>query len=150
MRQLEKVARRMKRSIVGLAIGGLAVVGCGGGSSSQAKPAPTVTVQAPAPTVTTQAPAQPAPSQSTSDQSTQVNFNMPNMVSKDLQSAQDEVQTHGVNYSISHDLLGTRMQVLDSNWQVCTQTPAAGSAVKGGGWEGKIDFGVVKLTETCP
>jgi hypothetical protein len=142
-----------------LAAGAAVLTGCGSGSTSQAKPAATVTVQAPTstvttqapdPTVTTQVPTQPAASQS--GQAAQVNFTMPSMVGKDLQSAQDAVQTHGVFYSTSHDLLGSRMQVVDSNWTVCTQTPTAGSAVKGpdSEWEGKIDFGVVKLTETCP
>jgi flagellar biosynthesis GTPase FlhF len=81
-----------------------------------------------------------------------VSFTMPNFKGTNLQAAQDAVQTHGVFYSVSHDLLATRMQVLDANWKVCNQTPAAGSAISGpaADWEGRIDFGVVNLTESCP
>ena len=77
---------------------------------------------------------------------------MPHFRGKDLQVAQNEVQGLGVFFSISHDLRGQRAQLLDRNWQVCVQTPAAGTRVRGeaDAWEGKIDFGVVKLGETCP
>jgi hypothetical protein len=82
----------------------------------------------------------------------QVNFAMPNFVGKNLQAAQDEVQTHGVFFSVSHDVLASRMQLVDSNWKVCTQTPAAGTRIHGpaADYEGKFDFGAVKLTESCP
>lgn len=81
-----------------------------------------------------------------------VDFTMPNVVGTNLQDAQNRVQEYGVFYSISHDLLGSRNQVLDSNWQVCNQSPRVGARVKGpaSDYEGKIDFGVVKLSETCP
>lgn len=81
-----------------------------------------------------------------------VNFVMPSLVGIDLQTAQDKIQEHGVFYSVSHDLLGSRNQVLDSNWQVCNQTPPAGTRIQGAAadWEGKINFGVVKRTEHCP
>jgi len=47
----------------------------------------------------------------------------------------------------SHDALGTdRMQVLDRNWKVCSQTPAAGAHST----DTTIDFGTVKLEESCP
>lgn len=73
---------------------------------------------------------------------------MPDLVGLDLQTAQDAVQEFGVFYSISHDLRGSRNQVLDSNWIVCDQVPAAGSRVTGE-VEGTIDFGVVKREEAC-
>lgn len=81
-----------------------------------------------------------------------VDFAMPNLVGANLQVAQNTVQQSGIFYSVSHDLLGMRMQMMDSNWQVCDQTPAAGTRITGpaSDWEGRIDFGVVKLTETCP
>ena len=77
---------------------------------------------------------------------------MPLLVGKDLQTAQDVIQTFGVFFSKSHDLAGTRMQVLDSNWKVCNQIPRAGATVKGTDkeLEATIDFGVVKRTESCP
>lgn len=81
-----------------------------------------------------------------------VDFTMPNLVGRNLQVAQDEIQRRGIFFSVSHDVLAARMQVVDSNWMVCSQTPKAGKSIKGAAadWEGKIDFGVVKLTETCP
>jgi hypothetical protein len=67
----------------------------------------------------------------------------------DLQSAQDLIQTNGVFFSTSHDLRGSRQQVLDSNWIVCTQNVPAGQQVTGD-VEGAIDLGVVKREESCP
>lgn len=77
---------------------------------------------------------------------------MPSFVGMNLQDAQDKVQTFGIFFATSHDLLGSRRQVIDSNWQVCTQSPAAGTRIKGraSDFEGKFDFGAVKLTENCP
>lgn len=81
-----------------------------------------------------------------------VDFAMPDFSGVNLQDAQDQVQGLGVFYSVSHDLLGSRNQVLDGNWRVCDQTPAAGAQITGPAtdWEGKIDFGAVKLNESCP
>ena len=80
---------------------------------------------------------------------TGVNFAMPAVVGMDLQSAQNLIQTNGVFLSVSHDLLGSRSQVLDSNWIVCTQNIPAGQQVTGDA-EGAIDLGVVKREESCP
>lgn len=84
--------------------------------------------------------------------SDQVDFVMPSFIGVNLQEAQDGVQTRGIFFSASHDLLGARSQLIDSNWKVCTQTPAAGTPIKGSAadYEGKFDFGAVKLTESCP
>jgi hypothetical protein len=81
-----------------------------------------------------------------------VDFMMPDFRGMNLQDAQNKVQELGIFYSRSHDLRGSRLQVSDSNWQVCTQEPSMGTQIKGkaADYEGKIDFGVVKLTETCP
>src|SRR3954447_7537236 len=80
---------------------------------------------------------------------TGVDFAMPDVVGMDLQSAQDLVQTFGVFYSVSHDLLGSRNQLIDSNWMVCDQSVAPGQRVTGD-VEGQLDFGVVKRGERCP
>ncbi len=67
-----------------------------------------------------------------------------------LQDAQDEIQRVSgdpVFYSHSHDLLGTLFQVLDANWKVCTQNLPQGATVSA---VGHVDFGVVKLDESCP
>ena len=59
------------------------------------------------------------------------------------------MQTNGVWLSVSHDLLGSRSQAIDSNWMVCDQNIPAGQQVTGD-VEGAIDFGVVKRSEVCP
>jgi hypothetical protein len=142
----------MKRTatVVLLLITGLALGGCGGGEpvASAAPATVTETVEAPAPTPapapvaapTTQTPSAAAPA---------VDFPMPHMVGMNLQVAQNTMQMHGVMYSVSHDLLGMRSQVMDGNWQVCDQNIPAGQQVVGD-VEGGIDFGVVKLGEPCP
>lgn len=75
---------------------------------------------------------------------------MPNEVGSGLQAAQDDIQRVSgdpVFFTHSHDLLGDRFQVFDRNWQVCVQNVAPGQTVSP---VGHIDFGVVKLDETCP
>jgi hypothetical protein len=140
----------MKRTAtIGLLVtASLALAGCGGDDPT--------TVAAPATITETIAP-QPAPTPAaapvTSDAPTVaapiVDFPMPNMVGVNLQVAQNTMQSHGVWYSVSHDLLGVRNQVMDGNWQVCEQNVPAGQQVLGD-VEGQIDFGVVKLEESCP
>jgi hypothetical protein len=85
----------------------------------------------------------------TATTTTGVDFVMPDLVGMDLQSAQDLVQTFGVFYSVSHDLLGSRNQLVDSNWVVCDQSVAPSERVTGDA-EGQLDFGVVKREEQCP
>ena len=106
-------------------------------------PAPvTVTVtETPAPV-----PSSPSPSSATTPV---VDFAMPDLVGLDLQTAQNLIQQNGVFLSRSHDLLGMRNQVLDSNWVVCTQNIPVGQQVTGDA-EGLIDLGVVKREESCP
>lgn len=76
---------------------------------------------------------------------------MPNLVGATLQNAQDQIQsltTGAVFFTDSHDLGGQdRNQVLDSNWQVCSQNIAPGATLTA---ESHVDFGVVKLEESCP
>jgi hypothetical protein len=72
---------------------------------------------------------------------------LPDMVGKGLQSAQDEAQAAGFYNLTSHDALGRgRNQILDRGWKVCAQTPAPGTQST----DTKVDFGTVKLEETCP
>ena len=70
---------------------------------------------------------------------------MPSVVGKDLQFAQDTMQAAGLYNLTSHDSTGqNRSQVLDRNWVVTDQTPAAGSRVS----EGQlIDLGARKFTD---
>ncbi|MEU1272996.1 PASTA domain-containing protein [Streptomyces sp. NPDC005799] len=65
-----------------------------------------------------------------------------------LQSAQDAAQAAGFYSLDSHDSLGRdRMQILDRDWKVCSQNVKAGTKVA---TDTKLDFGAVKLKETCP
>jgi hypothetical protein len=73
---------------------------------------------------------------------------VPNLIGKGLQTAQDTSQAAGFYNLTSHDSLGRdRMQILDRDWVVCFQSPAAGASVP---VDTKLDFGAVKLTEQCP
>ncbi|MGH2884172.1 MAG: hypothetical protein ACRDPA_16010 [Solirubrobacteraceae bacterium] len=75
---------------------------------------------------------------------------MPSEIGMDLQSAQDDLQRVSgdpIFFSHSHDLLEDRFQILDRDWQVCTQNVDAGTRV---GAVAHIDFGVVKSYESCP
>ncbi|GAA3489690.1 hypothetical protein [Streptomyces cremeus] len=72
---------------------------------------------------------------------------LPDFVGKGLQSAQDQAQAAGFYALKSHDALGRgRQQVLDRSWKVCSQTPAAGTRPT----STTVDFGTVKLEESCP
>jgi hypothetical protein len=77
-------------------------------------------------------------------------WTMPNLVGKDLQGAQDAIQslTHdAVWLSTSRDLTGKgRAQIVDRNWIVCSSTPAPGATFTA---TTAIDFGVVRDTEVC-
>lgn len=73
---------------------------------------------------------------------------VPSFIGMGLQSAQDSAQSAGFYSLASHDSLGRdRMQAFDRNWKVCTQNVAAGKTVP---VDTKLDFGAVKLDETCP
>jgi hypothetical protein len=78
-------------------------------------------------------------------------FVMPNEVGKILQAAQDDIQRVSGNpifFTSSTDANGAgRHQILDRDWRVCTQSVAAGTKV---GPDARIDFGVVRTSETCP
>jgi hypothetical protein len=76
---------------------------------------------------------------------------MPNLVGSNLQRAQDQLQAltgDAVVFTSSHDATGqNRNQILDSNWKVCSQNVKPGAPVSPGV---RIDFGAVKLAESCP
>lgn len=149
-------------AVVGLSIGGvfafLVILGAVVGDPKQddGKPAakevtagPTTTsASAPAPTTppaTTTAPATRTAS-ARPDKKPETG-RLPDFVGKGLQFAQDEAQSLGFYGLRSHDALGRdRLQVLDRNWKVCSQTPAPGTHPT----DVVIDFGTVKLEETCP
>lgn len=73
---------------------------------------------------------------------------VPNFVGMGLQSAQDTAQEQGFYSLKSHDSLGRdRMQAFDRNWKVCSQNYKAGKTIP---VDTTLDFGAVKLEETCP
>lgn len=87
-------------------------------------------------------------SSTTSSSKTAETKAVPNFIGMGLQSAQDAAQNAGFYALKSHDSLGRdRMQALDRNWKVCTQSVAAGKTVS---TDTELDFGAVKLDETCP
>jgi beta-lactam-binding protein with PASTA domain len=82
------------------------------------------------------------------DKPTSEKATVPNFVGMGLQSAQDKAQEAGFYGLTSHDALGRdRMQAFDRNWKVCSQSVAAGKSVS---TDTDLDFGTVKLEETCP
>ncbi len=73
---------------------------------------------------------------------------VPNFVGMGLQSAQDSAQKQGFYALKSHDSLGRgRFQAFDRNWKVCSQNYKAGKVAP---TDTELDFGAVKLDETCP
>lgn len=73
---------------------------------------------------------------------------VPNYRGEGLQAARDDAQKDGFSTVDSHDASGSgRTQILDSNWKVCDQRPAAGVMASTGR---AIDFGAVKIEESCP
>lgn len=73
---------------------------------------------------------------------------VPDLVGKGLQSAQDAAQAAGFRHLTSHDATGgLRHQILDRDWKVCFQTPAAGATASTGA---TVDLAAVKRSENCP
>lgn len=73
---------------------------------------------------------------------------VPNVVGMDLQEAQDLLQAEGLYVLTSHDAKREgRNQIIDNNWKVCDQEPAAGTKVPE---SQEIDLGAVKDEEQCP
>jgi hypothetical protein len=69
---------------------------------------------------------------------------MPDVICLDLQEAQDLIQESGVFFSRSVDATGEgRKQIMDRNWVVVGQTPAAGAPIG----EGEAELAVVKDDE---
>lgn len=96
----------------------------------------------PVKTVTATPEAEPDPAEDTAETA-----ELPDLTGETLQAAQDTAQAAGFYGLTSSDATGAaRMQLLDRNWQVCAQTPAAGSHPT----DTIVDFSTVKLEESCP
>ena len=153
-RQKESIVTHRPTSIPVLAICVGLLAACGAGSD-QAAPVtesnataattaaqttvPVTVATTPAPTVApTQPPTTAAPATAPSQPL------MPAVVCMNLQDAQDLIQTVGVFYSQSVDATGQgRSQIIDSNWQVVSQTPDIGTPFG----EGDAVLAVVKIGE---
>lgn len=108
-------------------------------STSSTAAAPTTATTTAATTVTTMAPT------ATSGSTSAAKITVPDVVGKDLQLAQDTMQAAGLYHLTSHDSSGLgRSQVLDRNWQVTDQTPAAGTRVAA---DTLVDLGARKFTD---
>ncbi len=84
---------------------------------------------------------------STTKGSAEESFIMPKVVGMNLQLAQDLLQSKGSYILDQEDFKGlSRLQVLDSNWKVCKQSPAAGKKVVS---STLVTLSSVKLTEKC-
>lgn len=71
---------------------------------------------------------------------------LPDVVGQDLQAAQDAAQDAGFYALDDQDASGqNRLQVLDRNWTVCRQEPAAGTHPT----DTSVVLYAVKDTETC-
>ena len=74
-------------------------------------------------------------------------FVMPKVVGMNLQLAQDLLQSKGSFILDQEDFKGLgRIQVIDSNWQICAQSPSAGKRVI---TSTLVKLSSVKLTEKC-
>lgn len=74
-------------------------------------------------------------------------FIMPNVVGMNLQLAQDVLQSKGSYIMDQVDYKGLmRIQVIDSNWKVCKQSPAPGKSVL---TSAVVTLSSVKLSERC-
>jgi hypothetical protein len=133
----------MKKSIGAVAVL-LILAGCGTPAAGQSEPVSSPSVAQPTPASTTDQPSPAQPSETAVPQT----FTMPDLVGKNLQDAQDALQALGSYLLDQQDASGkSRLQVDDSNWQVCTQEPAAGQEVS---VAATVALASVKLDEQCP
>src|SRR3954447_22498631 len=71
---------------------------------------------------------------------------LPDLVGMSLAHAETAARTAGFPTLTPRDLLQSRIQMAASNWQVCTQSPAAGAADR----NAAVVVGVVRTEELCP
>ena len=140
----------MRASVVGVLIAGVVAVSMGGcgNAGSGATVTQTKTVVEKVPTSSSSGGGSHSGGGSDSGGGS---WTMPDETGKDLQGAQDDIQAltdDGVFFTHSHDASGQgRSQILDRDWQVCDQDPRPGDRITS---DTKIDFGVVRDTESCP
>jgi hypothetical protein len=72
---------------------------------------------------------------------------LPDAAGANLAEAKQTARHAGFHRLTSHDLGGRdRTQIVDRNWKVCDQSPGPGRLRV----DARVDYGVVKLAETCP
>ncbi|MFJ4002124.1 PASTA domain-containing protein [Streptomyces sp. NPDC090023] len=132
--------------LIGGIAGGLIVVGALGNAVNGDK----TDTAAPTPSYATTAAATPTPAVADNkpDKAEAETKTVPEFVGMGLQSAQDTAQAAGFYGLKSHDSLGrARHQILDRDWKVCSQNVKANSSAS---TDKVLDFGAVKLEESCP
>jgi hypothetical protein len=70
---------------------------------------------------------------------------MPDFKGKSVKAARGAFDS-GSSITVNDASTDDRMVLMESNWQVCTQNPAAGAALNGQ----PVEFTAVKFGETCP
>lgn len=145
---------RAARVLIGV-LGAVLLTACGGGGT----PAQVTVTAAPetvTATATPDAPVEstPAPSETSAEpeepaeSAVAETFVMPKVTGLVLQDAQDLLQTLGSYLMDQQDASGLeRLQIDDSNWKVCAQSPKAGSKMP---IETIVVLKAVKLRESCP
>ena len=123
----------------------LLLTSCGDETKSQDGDLQTTTSSTATTTTTASTTTTTAPPVTSATTAAAAKITVPNVVGKDLQLAQDTMQAAGLYNLTSHDSTGqARLQVLDRNWVVTDQTPAAGSSVAA---DQLIDLGARKFTD---
>lgn len=128
----------MKKIIAFATLSALALAGCAAeGPKSTSKDGSVETDQKPA---------VPQSDPSGNDEPTPAkDIAVPDVVGLDLQLAQDTMQSAGLYNLTSHDSTGQdRSQLIDRNWKVTEQSPAAGTKVDAGQL---VDLGAKKFTD---
>ncbi|MCL2736886.1 MAG: PASTA domain-containing protein [Propionibacteriaceae bacterium] len=72
---------------------------------------------------------------------------VPNVVGVSAANARAMLSTAGATIVTPVDAIGDRAIMIESNWYVCGQDPAAGSTISSAN---PINLAVVKTMETCP
>lgn len=126
--------------IVLIFVGAVVSIGAGDDGDNVAagtSPSPAITESSPTPSA-----------EQTEENVVPATFTMPDLLGQNLQEAQNALQGMGSREMDQQDASGQeRLQVLDSNWQVCTQEPTSGREVP---VDTEVVLASVKLDEVCP
>ena len=135
----------VKRIVLLCGVAALLLAGCGDDAKSQDGDVKSTTSSTATTTTTASTTTTTAPTATSGTTTAAAKITVPNVVGKDLQLAQDTMQAAGLYKLSSHDSTGqARLQVLDRNWLVTDQAPAAGSRVAE---DHLIDLGARKFTD---